>query len=283
VDLTADSDDEGVGAGQSIVVTDGVCGLTDGTVSPSLRTVGSRVLQSLVRLLDAGVVEAMSSSSSSSSVVTMQGCNGDTIMSGDASHVALLRAEVVQLLLLEVDALKYHRVAGVPYLRGLALHVDSALNAYGGRTPCYQQMRPESPSSSSASTATGTFINDQLRVRCEVSRVLSYLALQSRRLQRALYRLPRDGHMVPLLFRKAFQDRRLSIGFHSSMAEDGFELLDEKQQKNEEDSGGLEEGMVSGGDVLKMRADRDRSVYSEEEEEEEDSSGDDCMEDSDEE
>jgi hypothetical protein len=265
VDLTADSDDE-----ETNKVVLGEAGvLPSPTVLPlSSRTVGSKVLQALVRLLDAGTGEESSSSSSSSGVYEK---NSKTILTGDIGQVALLRAELVQLLLLEVDALKYHRVAGVPYLRGLALHVDSMLNAFGGRTLHNQQPLTQ-PLSSKSITATGSFRNEELQVQCEVDRVLSYLALQSCRLQKALYRLPRDGHMVPLLFRKAFRDRRLSAGFHSSIAEDGFELLDD----DEVEAIGLlgEEVAVKDEDGLStMRTVRARSVYSEEEEEA--SSGDD--------
>eukprot|EP01034_Spumella_vulgaris_P032500 gene32500-40110_t len=228
------------------------------------RVVGSRVLQSVVRLLDSGATNSEPLSSCSSSSASHSGVDPNrTIWSVDTSSSTLteLRAEVVQLLMLEADALKYHRQAGVPYLTGLAQHVDATLNTFA-------QLAAGDESAAS-------FHNDHLGVRCAVPALLKYLKFQSRKLQRALYKLPQDGHLVPLLFRKTFRDKRLSADFHNSMAEDGFELLEE----DEGDDGGDEKETGRKIESPILRVAGGKSVYSEEEEESE-SEDDSCGEDS---
>lgn len=113
----------------------------------------------------------------------------------DLDAILAARKALVALLLLEVDAVKYHKRAAIPYLGGLAIHLErrlSVLPALPGSIPNYIRL----------------------------------LETQSVRLQRALYKLPRDGHMVPLLFRLAFADGELSGRvFNSTMDKDGFEML----------------------------------------------------------
>ncbi len=280
VDLTgSDSDSEGPLSSAPIAAS------TRQQQVPAVRpVVGSRVIQAVVRLLDEQAALASgalpASAATSNSTVNTTNCSRIP-HSLSPSTLVELRGAVSRLLLLERDATKYHRDASVPFLRGLARHADGRLNVF------HRAQSTSSngcSSSSSSSSSRGSVAAEPLVVvRAEqvaflAQDVLLYLASQSARLQRALYKLPTDGHMVPALFRRAFLDPTLAAG-RASLEDDGFELLragdDPTAHANSAGGPSPKGGSSMSLDQDQLLVTASRSVYSEpsSEEDEEEGSG----------
>ena len=210
----------------------------------------SRVMFLLASLLDEltfrnDYIPNTSSSSSSSSSARMAVHNvsdGDIRSAECARMIQLLRPAVARLLLLEVNVTKFYPNVSSPQLLYLARKLDIKLIHTTEAAALHQQTAP--PSSSNGEDCVFAFPNAFLRL----SEVIARLEAESRKLERGLYKLSGDGHMVPAIF------RRPKLGcFERALASridtDGIEMVENTGNQSSSSAGSSIEGKSASGAV----------------------------------
>lgn len=191
----------------------------DGT-SSSRTSTGSVVLQELMMIVDSMVItEANGAPSSSSSSL----CNGISYMhSKYVSAPALqqkalmigLRTSLINLLLIECTAVKFYKKEPKLYLEKVARRVDETLNCApktGNDEPAMAISDSNSGSGSGGDSSssgggggnTAVYSNPLGRVSFDIEDCVAVLDRERAKLERGLFKLPKDGHPVPLIFRRA--------------------------------------------------------------------------------
>ena len=153
------------------------------------------------------------------------------------SDFAQLRVKCVELLFLEKDALKYYKDASYPYITSMCHILDSAINI-----PLkFAQPLPDLTSHTKLNKKDFTIIEQFLR--SNFANINTMLALELKKFQKGLYKIPSDGGLIPDMFR-----RKKLIPFinmlSSQLDEDGFEVVNNYASLNllsDVENEGLEE------------------------------------------
>ena len=218
----------------------------------------SRVMFLLASLLDEltfrndYIPNTSSSSSSSARMAVHDVSDGDIRSAECARMIQLLRPAVARLLLLEVNVTKFYPNVSSPQLLYLARKLDTKLiHTTEAAAALHQQTAPPS---SNGEDCVFAFPNAFLRL----SEVIARLEAESRKLERGLYKLSGDGHMVPAIF------RRPKLGcFERALASridtDGIEMVENTGNQSSSSAGSSIEGKSASGAVW---MDSDEHYYS---------------------
>ena len=184
-----------------------------------LRYEGCYFVRQIVLALDrcCGGPAAPNSASSPSSSSSSSSCS-------DLSAAARLRRSVTQLLLVEVDTIKaFHRQA-FAYIVKMGRRIDGLLNA----------SQPQQLLAALARLSADGNEGDGERDGQAINRIIEALDRRHFKFTRGLYKLPTDGHIVPLILREAVAQMGLKLVELDADGLEEVELPENKIENGEE-------------------------------------------------